>query len=104
MELHHDARVALLYFDDAPWRSAARWMTPRLGTSCSSGEIEAVALQTAGPDTVRVSLRSKGDVNVRAVAQIWGGGGHNNASAARSPASSTNRSGVIEALGSAISG
>jgi phosphoesterase RecJ-like protein len=43
-------------------------------------EIQAVAFFKAGPDgTVRVSLRSKYDVDVRLVANQFGGGGHKNA-------------------------
>ncbi len=42
--------------------------------------VEAVAYFKQWEDgTVRVSLRSRGDVNVRAVAEIFGGGGHVNA-------------------------
>jgi phosphoesterase RecJ-like protein len=44
-------------------------------------DIRAVCLLRADEDgVVRVSLRSKGDVDVRAVAQRFGGGGHMNAS------------------------
>jgi phosphoesterase RecJ-like protein len=46
-----------------------------------AAEIEAVALiRTEGVQQVRVSLRSKGDVDVRAIAGAFGGGGHRNAS------------------------
>jgi len=45
------------------------------------GEIQAVVLfKEVGPDDWRVSMRSKGDVNVNAVAREFGGGGHKNAS------------------------
>jgi phosphoesterase RecJ-like protein len=33
-----------------------------------------------GPDDWRVSLRSKGDVDINAIAREFGGGGHKNAS------------------------
>jgi phosphoesterase RecJ-like protein len=39
-----------------------------------------VFFKEAGPDDWRVSMRSKGDVNVNAVAKEFGGGGHKNAS------------------------
>jgi phosphoesterase RecJ-like protein len=39
-----------------------------------------VFFKEAGPDDWRVSLRSKGDVDVNAVAKEFGGGGHKNAS------------------------
>jgi phosphoesterase RecJ-like protein len=44
-------------------------------------EIEAVAFfKEAGPDDWRVSMRSKGDVDVNVIAKEFGGGGHKNAS------------------------
>jgi len=43
-------------------------------------EVEAVALlKESAPETYRTSLRSKGDVNVARVAEMFGGGGHRNA-------------------------
>jgi phosphoesterase RecJ-like protein len=43
-------------------------------------EVEAVALlKECAPQTYRTSLRSKGDVNVARVAELFGGGGHRNA-------------------------
>ena len=43
-------------------------------------EVEAVALlKECAPGIYRTSLRSKGDVNVARVAEIFGGGGHRNA-------------------------
>ena len=47
--------------------------------------VRAAALLREGdaPDEVRCSLRSKGSVDVRAVAATWGGGGHRNASGCR---------------------
>jgi phosphoesterase RecJ-like protein len=45
------------------------------------GEVEAVALfKECSPGTYRTSMRSKGDVNVAKVAELFGGGGHRNAS------------------------
>lgn len=44
-------------------------------------EIQAVVLfKEVGPDDWRVSMRSKGEVNINAVAREFGGGGHKNAS------------------------
>jgi phosphoesterase RecJ-like protein len=44
------------------------------------GEVEAVALlKECTPGVYRTSLRSKGDVNVARVAELFGGGGHRNA-------------------------
>ncbi len=46
-----------------------------------ASEIQAVALvRSEGKRQVRVSLRSKGDLDVRAIAGAFGGGGHRNAS------------------------
>ena len=43
-------------------------------------EVEAVALlKECAPEVYRTSLRSKGDVNVARVAEMFGGGGHRNA-------------------------
>jgi phosphoesterase RecJ-like protein len=43
-------------------------------------EVVAVALlKRQNGDTFRISLRSKGAVDVRAVAETWDGGGHQNA-------------------------
>jgi phosphoesterase RecJ-like protein len=39
-----------------------------------------VFFKQVGPDDWRVSMRSKGDVNINAVAKEFGGGGHKNAS------------------------
>ncbi len=46
----------------------------------SCGDVEAVAfLKETAPGVYRVSLRSKGDVNVARIAERFGGGGHRNA-------------------------
>jgi len=84
MELDASGRVATVYVDQ------------KLATECggtyedtegivnlplSVKEIEAVAFfKEAGPDDWRVSMRSKGDVDVNAIAKEFGGGGHKNAS------------------------
>ena len=44
------------------------------------GEVEATALfKESSPGVYRTSLRSKGDVNVAKIAELFGGGGHRNA-------------------------
>jgi phosphoesterase RecJ-like protein len=84
MELDASGRVATVYVDQ------------KLATDCGGTyedtegivnlpltvkEIEAVAFfKEAGPDDWRVSMRSKGEVDVNAVANEFGGGGHKNAS------------------------
>jgi bifunctional oligoribonuclease and PAP phosphatase NrnA len=43
-------------------------------------DIQAVAFfKEIAPDAFRISLRSKGDVDVNRVANVFGGGGHKNA-------------------------
>ncbi|MGB4987966.1 MAG: bifunctional oligoribonuclease/PAP phosphatase NrnA, partial [Pyrinomonadaceae bacterium] len=43
-------------------------------------EVQAVVyMREVGPDKYRASLRSKGDINVAKVAELFGGGGHRNA-------------------------
>jgi bifunctional oligoribonuclease and PAP phosphatase NrnA len=84
MELDPTGRVATVYVDH------------KLATDCGGTyedteglinlpltvkEIQAVVFfKENGPDDWRVSMRSKGDVDVNAVAKDFGGGGHKNAS------------------------
>jgi phosphoesterase RecJ-like protein len=84
MELHCGNRMAVLYLDD-DLLSASQATTDDVeglvNLPLAAQEVVAVALfkrQTDGE--FRVSLRSKGDVDVRAVAARWAGGGHKNAS------------------------
>jgi bifunctional oligoribonuclease and PAP phosphatase NrnA len=42
-----------------------------------------VYMREIGNNAYRVSLRSKGDINVARVAERWGGGGHRNAAGLR---------------------
>lgn len=84
MELHHHNRLAVLYFDDALLERCGATVDDTDGLvniPLGAKDVLAVALIKAQADgTFRVSLRSKGDANVREVAQRWGGGGHKNAS------------------------
>lgn len=84
MELHHQNRLAVLYFDDALLAVCGATVDDTDGLvniPLGAKDVLAVALIKQQADgTFRVSLRSKGDVNVREVAQRWGGGGHTNAS------------------------
>jgi len=84
MELDGSGRVATVYVDQ------------KLATDCGGTyedtegivnlpltvkEIQAVAFfKEAGPDDWRISMRSKGEVDVNAIAKEFGGGGHKNAS------------------------
>lgn len=50
----------------------------------SVGEVEAAAfLKESAPGIFRVSLRSKGEINVARIAEKFGGGGHRNAAGCR---------------------
>jgi phosphoesterase RecJ-like protein len=84
MELHHHNRLAVLYFDDALLAQCGATVDDTDGLvniPLGAKDVIAVALIKKQADgSFRVSLRSKGDVNMREVAQRWGGGGHKNAS------------------------
>ena len=60
-------------------------------------EIQAVVFfKQVGPDDWRVSMRSKGDVNINAVAKEFGGGGHKNASGCSASGSLEHLKGVFQ--------
>jgi phosphoesterase RecJ-like protein len=84
MELHHGNRLAVLYYDDE--------MLQRCGATADDTDglvniplgakdvVAVVLIKKQASGELRISLRSKGDIDVRAVAQKWHGGGHRNAS------------------------
>lgn len=84
MELHHNQRLAVLHFDDELLSACGATTDDTDGLvnlPLGAKDVLAVALfkrQAGG--TYRVSLRSKGTVDVRRIAQQWNGGGHTNAS------------------------
>jgi bifunctional oligoribonuclease and PAP phosphatase NrnA len=83
MQLEEGGRLAVLQLDDEMLRAAG--CTPNdteglINLPLTSREIQAVVFFRDEGGDVRVSLRSKGDVDVREVAQAFGGGGHKNAS------------------------
>jgi phosphoesterase RecJ-like protein len=84
MELLHGGRLALLQFDDALLAACGATLDDTEGlvnVPLGAREVAAVVLFKRQADgTARVSLRSKGAVDVRTVAGIWHGGGHTNAS------------------------
>jgi phosphoesterase RecJ-like protein len=83
MELHEGNRLAVLYFDDEILARCGATIDDTEGLvnlPLGASEVVAVALlKRQQPGVYRVSLRSKGDVNVRGVAALWQGGGHRNA-------------------------
>lgn len=104
MELHHDNRLAVLAFDDAMLAACGAAIDDTDGLvnlPLGAEDILAVALFKRQQDgTFRVSLRSKGDVNVRRVAQLWDGGGHANASGCTLPGPyDAAKTAIVKALG-----
>ena len=103
MTLHHDNRFAVLAFDDALLASTGATLDDTEGLvnmPLAAREVLSTALIKMQPGGVaRVSLRSKGDVDVRAVAARWGGGGHKNAAGCSIPGSVDQiRAQLIDAL------
>lgn len=87
LERHADGRVAVGHLTaDAIARSGAAPGDSEglIDTLRSIDGVEAVALLRAtGPDEWKVSLRSRGVVDVQRVAMLEGGGGHKNAAGCR---------------------
>jgi phosphoesterase RecJ-like protein len=83
MELLDDGRLALLYMDDTMLEACNCTNNDTEGLinlPLTAREIQAVVFFKVGPTgEVRVSMRSKYDVDVRQVAGAFGGGGHKNA-------------------------
>ena len=84
MELDTTGKVAIIHIDREMARQCSGTYEDTEGIinfPLTVKEIQGVAfLKEINPGTWRVSLRSKGDVNVNAVARLFGGGGHKNAS------------------------
>ena len=83
MQLEAGGRLAVLYLDDEMLRAAGSTRDDTEGLinmPLAARDVQAVLMFKAErPGEVRVSLRSKGRVDVRAVAARYGGGGHTNA-------------------------
>jgi bifunctional oligoribonuclease and PAP phosphatase NrnA len=83
MELVDGGRLAVLYLDDGMLASCGCTHNDTEGIinlPLTAREIQAVVFFRVGSDgTLRVSMRSKYDVDVRLVAAAYGGGGHKNA-------------------------
>jgi len=83
MELHADGRIAVLYLDERVLAECGATLDESEGLvnmPLSARDVLAVALFKRQDGRYRVSLRSKGIVDVSAVATQWQGGGHKNAS------------------------
>jgi phosphoesterase RecJ-like protein len=84
MDLDASGHVATVYVDQKLARECGGTYEDTEGIvnlPLTVKDIEAVAFfKEAGPDDWRVSMRSKGNVDVNAIAKQFGGGGHKNAS------------------------
>lgn len=84
MQLHHGNRLAVLRLNDELLQQSGATMDDTDGlVNLPLGAREVVAVvmvKRQDANSFRISLRSKGTVDVRAVAALWGGGGHHNAS------------------------
>ena len=83
MQLDQAGRIAIVYLDHEMARAAGGTYEDTEGLinlPLTVKEIQAVVFfkQIEG-ETYRVSMRSKGDIDIAAVAKEWGGGGHKNA-------------------------
>ncbi|MGE0705564.1 MAG: bifunctional oligoribonuclease/PAP phosphatase NrnA [Vicinamibacterales bacterium] len=90
MRLEADGRLALLYFDDDLLQAVDATHDDTEGlinVPLTASTISTVALFKGqnGTGQLRVSLRSKGDIDVRSVALQFGGGGHFNAAGCSVP-------------------
>lgn len=82
MTLDTDDRVAILAYDDALIEAmgcTADDTEGLINLPLSARTVQAVVLFKSVDGELRVSLRSKGEVDVRSIAQTYGGGGHLNA-------------------------
>jgi phosphoesterase RecJ-like protein len=83
MRLSHSGRVAIVYVDHEMARQAGGTYEDTEGLinlPLTVREIQAVVFfKQVDPGQYRVSMRSKGDIDVGAVAKTFGGGGHKNA-------------------------
>jgi len=107
MDLRDAGRLAVLYLNDDILNATGTTHNDTEGLinlPLTAREIQAVVFFKVGADgDVRISMRSKYDVDVRAVAARHGGGGHKNAAGftLRGPLSAV-RDGVIRELEDAI--
>jgi phosphoesterase RecJ-like protein len=103
MELVGDGRIAILNLDDhilTKTGCAPDDLEGLINMPLSAQPIEAVVMFKAVDGHLRISLRSKGDVDVRAVAVNHGGGGHVNAAgfSIAAPADATRATVVAEVV------
>ena len=107
IELEHDGRLAVMRVDHAMTAAAGGTYEDTEGLinlPLTVREIRAsVFFKELGPTEFRVSLRSKGAIDVAAVAKQFGGGGHKNAAGCTVPGTYAEaRRAVVAAVGPAI--
>jgi phosphoesterase RecJ-like protein len=107
IELEHDGRLAVMRVDHAMTAAAGGTYEDTEGLinlPLTVRDIRASAFfKELGPREYRVSLRSKGAIDVAAVAKQFGGGGHKNAAGCTVPGTYAEaRQTVSAALGPAI--
>ena len=108
IELEHAGRLAVMRVDHAMTEAAGGTYEDTEGLinlPLTVREIRASAFfKEIGPSEYRVSLRSKGAIDVAAVARAFGGGGHKNAAGCGLTGTYAEaRAAVVAALGPAIS-
>ena len=108
MELIDGGRLAVLYLDEGMLNACGCTHNDTEGVinlPLTAREIQAVVFFKVGSNgDVRVSMRSKYDVDVRAVANTYGGGGHKNAAGFTVPGQLTDvRPQIVDRLVAAIS-
>ena len=107
MELTDEGRLAVMYLNDDILHATGTTANDTEGLinlPLTAREIQAVVFFKLGADgDVRISMRSKYDVDVRSVASRHGGGGHKNAAGfTMSGPLVALRAGIVEELKSAI--
>lgn len=83
LELHFDARVSTLVVDHETYRKGGDLDPAADHAMAIDGIQAALLLKEEAPGRFRVSLRSRGAVDVNRVAAAFGGGGHTRASGCR---------------------
>lgn len=107
MDLLDDGRLAVMYLDDNIMNATGTTYNDTEGLinlPLTAREIQAVVFFKMGADgDMHVSMRSKYDVDVRAIAARHGGGGHKNAAGfkVKGPLDAV-RDGIIDELAAAI--
>lgn len=87
LELHFDGRLAAMIVDPAMLKMVGAGMADtenfvELGRSLAGVRLSVLIKDEGrGPGSIRVSLRSRDDVDARSLAMLFGGGGHTQAAA-----------------------